>query len=661
MATDLERLVVQLSADIKGYENAMRKAQGVTNSATKSIERQFARSNKNITAGFSGLSRALAGAFAATTSLRGAQQLVDTATRIQNALKVAGLSGEQLTKVYDRLFESAQRNAAPLESLVDLYSRASLSAKELGASQQQLLAFTDNVALALRVNGKSAAESSGALMQLSQLLGSGTVRAEEFNSVQEAALPILQAVAAGLKEAGGSVSTLRGLVIDGKVSSEAFFLAFEAGSDILREKVAGSALTVAQAFQRIENALVDAVGKLNETTGASRILVGQLGELAAVISALSNVFAAAADGPIGSFIGKLSQLNDLIKQVLPGFNALGLLDEGVLNQIADGLGPAAGPSNVKVAGGKQAAPKGAIDRRIDEAFGVRDQVSIQDAPARSRSTGTGGSRSKAASDAEREAAAVKELIADLEYERSLIGMTDAEREKANALRQAGAAATDAQKEKIAELVDAISRESAAQEALQNLMQDINDLGRDALGGFISDLREGTSAADALKNALDKIADRLLNMGLDALFSGGFGGIGRGGLLGGSIIPGILHSGGVAGSDGYGHGRSVSPGVFSGAPRMHSGGVAGGLRAGEVPAILQRGEMVLPKGFGRSGGGYGGRDGGGQTIVINAPMNAPGADPAQLARLSQSVNQLAKSVPQMVDNRTRDRQVRSVRA
>jgi len=66
------------------------------------------------------------------------------------------------------------------------------------------------------------------------------------------------------------------------------------------------------------------------------------------------------------------------------------------------------------------------------------------------------------------------------------------------------------------------------------------------------------------------------------------------LLGGIIIPGILHKGGVAGKDGYGHGRVVSPSVFTGAKRYHRGGVAG-LQPGEVPAILQKGEVVLPRG------------------------------------------------------------------
>lgn len=139
-----------------------------------------------------------------------------------------------------------------------------------------------------------------------------------------------------------------------------------------------------------------------------------------------------------------------------------------------------------------------------------------------------------------------------------------------------------------------------QRDLNKATKEFSQFGVDIVGGFISDLRRGASAAEALGNALNKVLDKVIEIGLQDLFGGGglgglFGGGGKGGgLLGGLLIPGILHSGGVAGKDGYGHGRAVSPSTFAGAKRYHTGGVAG-LQPGEVPAILQRGEVVLPRG------------------------------------------------------------------
>lgn len=209
-------------------------------------------------------------------------------------------------------------------------------------------------------------------------------------------------------------------------------------------------------------------------------------------------------------------------------------------------------------------------------------------------TKSGGGGGKSA--AEREADAVKKLIEQLEFEQQTLGETDQQRAISNALRKAGSAATDEQKAHITALVAEIQTEKDALAQNKRAMEELQNVGKDLLGGFIGDLRQGKSATEALSGVLDKLVSKMLDASLDSFFSGIFsgGGAKAGGLLGGFLIPGILHSGGVAGSDGYGHGRAVSPKTFAGAKRYHTGGIAG-LQPGEVPAILQRGEVVLPRG------------------------------------------------------------------
>ncbi|HWM82944.1 MAG TPA: tape measure protein [Pseudolabrys sp.] len=290
MADDLEQMVLSISADTRQIMRALKKLEADSGASTKKIEKQFDDLGKKVDGTFAGLGKRVSAGLAGAFSIREAQRLIDSATRIDNALKVAGLSGEELSKVYDGLFRSAQKNAAPLEALVTLYGRAAMVQKDLGVSTEELLRFTDNISTALRVSGRSAQESSGALLQLSQALGSGVVRAQEFNSMLEGALPIVQAAAAGIEEAGGSVSKLRQLVNDGKVSSAAFFRGFEAGAVLLNTQVAGASLTVAQGFERLQNAAVDAAKRINETTGASRSATDILDTLAFVVMKLAGAF-----------------------------------------------------------------------------------------------------------------------------------------------------------------------------------------------------------------------------------------------------------------------------------------------------------------------------------------------------------------------------------
>jgi lambda family phage tail tape measure protein len=304
MAVDVEKLVVQLSADIKGFQNAMNKAQGVTAQRARAIESRFLSMNKRVAAGYQGLAANAAKAFALIGGAQGFRQLSDSGTRITNSLKVAGLAGEELEGVYQKLFAAAQKNAAPLETLVQLYGRVSLVQGELGVSSEDIISLSSNVALALRASGQSSQEASGALLQLSQALGGGVVRAEEFNSILEGAPTILQAAAAGIKQAEGSVAKLRQIMLDGKLSSKAFFDGINTGAPVLEQKVAGAVLTVDQRLENLRTALTNSVRRFNESTQAANTFGGAIDNMATFVNSVDMDGLA---GDIGKIIEVLNQ------------------------------------------------------------------------------------------------------------------------------------------------------------------------------------------------------------------------------------------------------------------------------------------------------------------------------------------------------------------
>lgn len=111
--------------------------------------------------------------------------------------------------------------------------------------------------------------------------------------------------------------------------------------------------------------------------------------------------------------------------------------------------------------------------------------------------------------------------------------------------------------------------------------------------FESAIRGTESLSDAMLGLLQDIGAVVAKaLIMRALFGGGEGG----GLLGG--IFGAMHEGGPVGA--FSGIRAVDPSVFANAPRYHSGGVAG-LQPNEVPAILEAGEVVIPKDARRRGG------------------------------------------------------------
>ena len=207
-------------------------------------------------------------------------QLSDEFITIQNRLRTIIPDQNELNDTFGELVTIANTTRTELGSVVQLFQRGSLAAKELGASNAELLLFTERVGKALAVQGGSAASSSGALLQLSQALGSGIVRAEEFNSILEGAFPIAQAAARGIDGFGGSVSKLRGAIIKGTITSEVFFRGFLKGSEETAEQFEQTSSTIGQAFTVLGNNATVLVGKFNESSGAA----GSLAEGILVLS-----------------------------------------------------------------------------------------------------------------------------------------------------------------------------------------------------------------------------------------------------------------------------------------------------------------------------------------------------------------------------------------
>lgn len=238
---------------------------------TKQTQRQLRRTTQSMDKFGQSVQRAgrLLAALAIAFATRELIGLSDSFTRLTNAVRITVDSQEELAAVTSAIFDIAFRTRAPVESLGVLYGRAALAADALGASQVQLLQFTEGVGKALAIQGTSAAESRGALLQLGQAIGSSIVRAEEFNSLIEGARPILIAVAANLDETGVSLTQLRQRVIEGKLSSKAFFDAFLKGTKDLDDLFKRTAPTIGQGFEAIRTGAILAVGQFNLLTGAS--------------------------------------------------------------------------------------------------------------------------------------------------------------------------------------------------------------------------------------------------------------------------------------------------------------------------------------------------------------------------------------------------------
>lgn len=254
----------------------------------------------------------------------------DTYTNVQN--KIRALTSENLDYAYvqEQVYEISQRSRTSLEGTAQLYSRLVIAQKQLGASTYELMQFTEGVGKALQISGTSAFTQRGVLLQLSQAIGTDVVRAEEFNSVLEGGIRIAQAAADGIDEAGGSISKLRKLVVDGKLSSQEFFEAILSQLPKLEAEFAKTIPTIDQSLTMLNNSWVMFVGKLNEATGASKAVALVLRDFAENMDA----FVASIAAGTTVLVGFLAQMGKFAK--------IAALFAGVWGKILYAVGAAAG-------------------------------------------------------------------------------------------------------------------------------------------------------------------------------------------------------------------------------------------------------------------------------------------------------------------------------
>ncbi|MFG1341888.1 tape measure protein [Xanthobacter autotrophicus] len=616
MATDLERLTVQIEAQTAKFDKALSRIEGRTVSSTRKVEKQFSQMQKRIDGSFSAIGSQFKGALAAAGLGLGAQQLLQYAdgwTKANNALKVAGLSGDNLTSVLDQLYAAAQRQGAPIEALTTLYGRLAQSQKELGATQGELVQFSEDVATALRVAGTSPEEATGALLQLSQALGSARVQAEKFNSINEGARPILQAVANGIEEAGGSVSKLKALVTDGKISNVAFFKGFQAGVQTIRDQADSAEPTISSAFTRVQNAIMRLVGEIDKAGGFSKSFISEMEEMADKMKALVE--------PIMFVVDALKMLNDLQNYI----NANGLNLGTKFNQAifgTDTLEEFISPEESKGVG---------PSTRNTARSQVPPPIKAANYPVIGGKEKKGSTR---ADDYAREIKQIRERTAALELEAEMVGKSTFEVERARAAQDLLNAAKEAGKAITPELVAQIDAEAEAharavvkleqaQEAYRRF-EEVRDGLAGSFSGMFSSLRQGEDAIQSLTDSLGRLADRLMDMIADQLFKQLFAG-----------IPGLNFSGlgaATTGTGGIGHAatggsiRGPGSGTSDSIPTMLSNGefvvrASQAKRYGALLEAINSGRLRVP-GF-ATGGSVGGpvaRSGGGTAGAPKVTVN-----------------------------------------
>ena len=208
-------------------------------SATRELQR-LERQGANTERGLGGLADTsgaasasigrLAGAVSGLSAVMVASTVIkyaDAWTTVSNKLVNSVKDHETLAQVQDRVFTIAQESRSSLDATATLYGRLSAATGEYIKEGETIGGMVETIAKAMSVSGATTAEMEGSLVQLSQAFGAGALRGEEFNSVNEAAPRLMQALADSLGVARGQ---LKSMAAEGKLTTEVLYNAWNGQS-----------------------------------------------------------------------------------------------------------------------------------------------------------------------------------------------------------------------------------------------------------------------------------------------------------------------------------------------------------------------------------------------------------------------------------------------
>ena len=280
MAADIAQLGIEIDTrklksgekDLASFSSAAQKVDDTVKTATKTML-----------------------AFVGAASVGEIIKIADRMTQLNAKINLYTKSATEATSVMSQLNSIANASGSSIGAVSELYTRMASSLQSMGATQGQILQLTDTINKLGVVSGASPEAMSNAMMQLSQSMAGGIVRAEEFNSIMENTPMIAQEVARSM---GISMGELRTKMLAGQLSAQEFANALLSGSTRADEMASKMPRTVGQATQALSNNFSQLVNAVNNATSSTSVISASIDDVAASFLDLTNAF---ASGQIGAY------------------------------------------------------------------------------------------------------------------------------------------------------------------------------------------------------------------------------------------------------------------------------------------------------------------------------------------------------------------------
>lgn len=214
---------------------------------------RFNRAIDEGTQGASDLMNMIKGAVAAYASVQTIGKVMDLSDQLTSTTARLNLMNDGLQTTQDlqnMIYLSAERSRGAYQATADAVSKLGLMAGDAFSSSEEIIAFTEQLNKQFTIAGTEAAGIEAAMLQLTQAMGSGVLRGEEYNSILEQAPNIIQAIADYMEVPKGQ---LKDMAAEGEITAEIVKNAMFAAADETNAKFESMPKTFSQIWTSFQN------------------------------------------------------------------------------------------------------------------------------------------------------------------------------------------------------------------------------------------------------------------------------------------------------------------------------------------------------------------------------------------------------------------------
>lgn len=214
---------------------------------------RFNRAIDEGTQGAGDLMNMIKGAVAAYASVQTIGKVMDLSDQLTSTTARLNLMNDGLQTTQDlqnMIYLSAERSRGAYQATADAVSKLGLMAGDAFSSSEEIIAFTEQLNKQFTIAGTETAGIEAAMLQLTQAMGSGVLRGEEYNSILEQAPNIIQAIADYMEVPKGQ---LKDMAAEGEITAEIVKNAMFAAADETNAKFEAMPKTFSQIWTSFQN------------------------------------------------------------------------------------------------------------------------------------------------------------------------------------------------------------------------------------------------------------------------------------------------------------------------------------------------------------------------------------------------------------------------